>query len=46
MIIFPLITTWMWFQIFTASLLPCLGRPVEETSDADILSPPNLFAGS
>ena len=25
MIIFPLITTWMWFQIITASPLPSLG---------------------
>jgi hypothetical protein len=36
MIIFPLITTWMWFQIFTASPLPSSGRPVEDTSDADV----------
>jgi hypothetical protein len=26
MIIFPLMTTWMWFQIITASPLPSLGR--------------------
>jgi hypothetical protein len=25
MILFPLITTWMWFQILTASPLPVLG---------------------
>ena len=36
MIIFPLMTTWMWLQIFTASSLPSLGRPVEDTSDADV----------
>jgi hypothetical protein len=36
MIIFPLITTWMWFQIFTASPLPFSGCPVEDTSDADV----------
>jgi len=35
MIIFPLITTWMWFQIFTASPLRSSGRPVEDSSDAD-----------
>jgi hypothetical protein len=34
MIIFPLITTWMWFQIFTASPLPSLGR-LADTSEAD-----------
>lgn len=26
MIIFPLMTTWMWFQIVTASPLPSSGR--------------------
>jgi hypothetical protein len=26
MIIFPLMTTWMWFQIITASPLPSSGR--------------------
>jgi hypothetical protein len=34
MFIFPLITTWMWFQIFTASPLRSSGRPVEDSSDA------------
>jgi len=34
MILFPLITTWMWFQIFTASPLPSAGR-LADTSDAD-----------
>jgi hypothetical protein len=29
MILFPLMTTWMWFQIFTASPLPYSGRLVE-----------------
>ena len=29
MILFPLMTTWMWFQIFTASPLPFSGRLVE-----------------
>ena len=36
MIIFPLITTWMWFQIITASPLPSSsGRAVEDSSDAN-----------
>jgi hypothetical protein len=34
MIIFPLIATWMWFQIITASPLPSSGRQVEDSSDA------------
>jgi len=34
-IIFPLITSWMWFQIITASLLPSSGCPVEDSSDAN-----------
>jgi hypothetical protein len=38
MILLPLMTTWMWFQIFTASPLLSSGRPVEDkdTSDASI----------
>jgi hypothetical protein len=38
MILLPLMTTWMWFQIFTASPLLSAGGPVEDkdTSDADI----------
>jgi hypothetical protein len=36
MILFPLIATWMWLQIFTALPLPSSGRPVEDTSDADV----------
>jgi hypothetical protein len=35
MILFPLMTAWMWFQIFTASPLLSSGHPLEETSDAD-----------
>jgi hypothetical protein len=31
MILFPLVTTWMWFQIFTASPLLSSGGPVEDT---------------
>jgi hypothetical protein len=34
MILFPLITTWMWFQIFTALPLPFSGRHADP-SDAD-----------
>jgi hypothetical protein len=30
MILFPLMTTWIWFQIFAASPLLCPGRPVED----------------
>jgi hypothetical protein len=34
MILFPLMNTWMWLQIFTASLrLSSIGR-AEDTSDA------------
>jgi len=36
MILLPLITTWMWLEIFTASPLPFSGRSVEETSDAGV----------
>jgi hypothetical protein len=36
MILFPLIATWMWFQIFTASPLPSSGRADVGTLDADI----------
>ena len=32
MILFPLMSTWMWFQIFTASLLSS-----KDTSDAPLL---------
>jgi hypothetical protein len=36
MILFPLMTTWMWFQLFTASPLPSTGRSVQDTSNADV----------
>jgi hypothetical protein len=36
MILFPLMTTWIWFQIFAASPLLCSGRPVEDERDADV----------
>jgi hypothetical protein len=36
MILFPLMTTWMWFQIFTASPLLSSGRSLKDTCDADI----------
>ena len=36
MILFPLMTTWIWFQIFTASPFLSSGGLVEDTSDADI----------
>ena len=36
MILFPLMTTWMWFQILAASLLPSSRRSRAENCDADI----------
>jgi hypothetical protein len=36
MILFPLMTTWLWFQIFTASPLLSSGRLVEDACGADI----------
>jgi hypothetical protein len=36
MILLPFMTTWMWFQIFAASPLPSLDRPVEDICDADV----------
>jgi hypothetical protein len=36
MILYPLMTTWIWFQIFTASPLLFSSRLVDDTSDADI----------
>jgi hypothetical protein len=36
MILLPLMTTWMWFQIFTASPLPSSGRLAEHTFDTDV----------
>jgi len=44
MILFPLITTWIWFQIFTASALPSSGRPVEDThANVSSLRIPNVI---
>jgi hypothetical protein len=34
MILFSLMTAWMWFQIFTASPLLSLNRHAKDTSDA------------
>jgi hypothetical protein len=34
MILFSLMSTWMWFQIFTASPLLSSNRRTEDTSDA------------
>jgi hypothetical protein len=36
MILFPLMTAWMWLQIFTASPLLSSGRPVEDISHTDV----------
>jgi hypothetical protein len=45
MILFPLMTTWMWFQIFTASPLLSSGRLVEDACGADISLPSVPFEG-
>jgi hypothetical protein len=45
MILFPLMATWMWWQLFTASPLPSSGVPVEDTSDADVPLLPNVSEG-
>jgi hypothetical protein len=36
MILLPLMTTWIWFQIFAASPLLCSGCPVADACDADV----------
>jgi hypothetical protein len=36
MILFPLMTAWMWFQILTASPLASSGRSRADNRDADI----------
>ena len=42
MILFPLMATWMWLQLFAASPISCSGRSVEDTSDAHVpLLPPS-----
>jgi hypothetical protein len=43
MILFPLMTTWMWFQIFAALLSS--GRLVEDARGADILLLSVAFEG-
>jgi hypothetical protein len=45
MILFPLMSTWMWFQIFTASPLPSSGRLVGDASGAGSLLPSVPFEG-
>jgi hypothetical protein len=42
MILFPLMTTGMWFKIFTASPLLSSGRRVEDARGADICVGANL----
>ncbi len=39
MILFPLMTTWIWFQILTAAPLLTSGRLVEDACGADISLP-------
>jgi hypothetical protein len=41
MILFPLMTAWMWLQLFTASPLPSLRCSVKDISNADVPSPPS-----
>ncbi len=45
MILLPLMTTWIWFQIFTASPLLTSGRLVEDARGADISLPSVSFEG-
>lgn len=45
MILFPLMTTWIWFQIFTASPFLSSGGLVEDACGADISLPPVPFEG-
>jgi hypothetical protein len=47
MIIFPLITPWVWFQILTASSLDASAHSLED--EADVSPPPRaitIFAGA
>jgi hypothetical protein len=46
MILFPLMTTWMWFQIFAVSPLLSSSAPVEDNCDADISLLPVPFEGA
>ena len=45
MILFPLMTTWIWFQIFAASPLSSSRRLLEDTSDACLSLLPIPFKG-
>lgn len=45
MILFPLMTTWIWFQIFTASPLLSSDRLVEDACGADVSLPSVSFEG-
>jgi hypothetical protein len=45
MILLTLMSTWMWFQIFTASPLLSSNRRTEDTSDADMSLLPIPFKG-
>jgi hypothetical protein len=45
MILFSLMSTWMWFQIFTASLLLSSNRRTEDSSDVYLPLLPVPFKG-
>jgi hypothetical protein len=45
MILFPLMTTWMWFQIFHSITASVFESPTEDASDTDMSLLPVLFKG-
>jgi hypothetical protein len=45
MILFPLMSNWMWLQILTASPLLSSELLLEETCDADTSQPPTSLEG-
>jgi hypothetical protein len=45
MILFPLMATWVWSQVFTASMLLSSAPPVEVTCDDEISLLPDPLEG-
>ena len=45
MILFPLMTGWIWLHILTASSFLSFARPVQETWDGDTSMRPVRFEG-
>jgi hypothetical protein len=45
MILFPLMTGWIWLHIVTASSFLSFARPVQATLDSDISMRPVRFEG-